>query len=64
MRPLRNSSLALAVAASLLQFSLIQAAFAGTLPKDKPSSRHNKMQKHSAVTAQARRRAGRGAILQ
>ena len=52
MRRFGNSSLALAVAASLLQFSLIPAALAGTLPKDKPSSRHDKMQKHPAVTAQ------------
>jgi hypothetical protein len=35
MRLFRKSSLALAVAASLLQFSFILSAFAETLPQDK-----------------------------
>ena len=52
MRLFRKSSLALAVAASLLQFSLIPSAFAQTSPQDKSSSSHDKMQKHPAVTAQ------------
>jgi len=52
MRLFRKSSLALAVAASLLQFSFILSAFAQTLPQDKSSSCHDKMQKHPAVTAQ------------
>ncbi len=50
MRRFSNSGLALAVAASLLQFSLIPAAFAGTLPADTPS--RDDWQKRATVTAQ------------
>ena len=39
MRRFRKSSLVLAVAVSLLQWSVIPAAFAETLAADKPSDR-------------------------
>ncbi len=50
MRRFGKSSLSLAVAASLLQFSLISAALAGTLPANTPSG--DRWQKRAAVTAQ------------
>jgi phospholipase C len=52
MKRFRKSSLALTVAASLLQFPVIPAVFAGTLPTDKPSYYQDTWQKHAAVTAQ------------
>ena len=50
MRRFGKSSLALAVAASLLQLSLILPALAGTLPKDTPSG--GDWQNRATVTAQ------------
>ncbi len=56
MKRLRKSSLALAVAASLLQFTVIPVVFARSLPQDTPYHQNHhhrhKWQKQTAVTAQ------------